>query len=63
MALRVPIPFATTYEHETAFSTLAAIKTKSQNRLESTNDFGVALAKTMLNIKELVQAKQMHPYH
>lgn len=63
MALRVLIPFATTYECETAFSTLLAIKTKSRNRLGVTNDIRVALSKTKPNIDELVREKQMHPSH
>src|SRR6218665_1178598 len=57
MALRVLIPFATTYECETAFSTLLAIKTKSRNRLDVTNDIRVALAKTKPDIEELVRGK------
>ena len=60
-ALKKLIPFATTYECETAFSTLLAIKTKSLNRLEVTNEMRVALAKTKPNLEELVQAKQIHP--
>ncbi|XP_068220043.1 protein FAM200A-like [Palaemon carinicauda] len=61
MALKVLIPFATTYECESAFSTLLAIKSKSRNRLEATHDMRVALAETKPKIEELVQAKQMHP--
>ncbi len=57
MALRVLIPFATRYECETAFSTLLAIKTKSRNRLDVTNDIRVALAKTKPDIEELVRGK------
>ncbi|XP_068218544.1 zinc finger BED domain-containing protein 5-like [Palaemon carinicauda] len=63
MALKVLIPFATTYECESAFSTLLAIKLKSRNRLEAIHDMSVALAKTKPNIEELVQAKQMHKSH
>ena len=63
IALKLLIPFATTDECEAAFSTLLAIKIKSRNRLEATNDMRVALAKTKPNLEELVQAKQMHPSH
>ena len=45
MALKVLIPFATTYECDAAFSTLLHIKTKYQNRLDVTNDMRFALCK------------------
>ena len=63
LPLTVLIPFATTYECETAFYTIHAIKTKFRNRLDVTNDIRVALAKSKPNIEELVGAKQMHPSH
>ena len=63
MALEVLTPFANTYLCEAAFSTLLAIKIKSRNRLEVTNDMRVALAKTKPTLEELVQVKQMHPSH
>ena len=62
MALRVLIPFATTNECETAFSTLLAIKTKSRNRLVMTNNLRVALAKTKPDIEDLVrESRCIHP--
>ncbi len=61
MALKVLIPFPTTYECETAFSTLLSIKTKHRNRLDATNDMRVALAKTKPHIEVLIKTKQMHP--
>ena len=61
VALGVLIPFATTYEWESAFSILLTIKTKFRNRLYATNDMRITLAKTKPNIEELVQAKNMHP--
>ena len=63
MALRVLIPFATTYECESAFSTLLTIKTKARNRLCATNDMRVALAKTNPNLEALVLEKRLHPSH
>ncbi|XP_052825403.1 zinc finger BED domain-containing protein 5-like [Octopus bimaculoides] len=38
MALKVLMPFLTTYECETAFSTFLAIKTKSRNQLNVTRN-------------------------
>ena len=61
MALEELIPFATTYECEAAYSTLLAIKVKSRNRLEATNDMIVALAKTKPNPEELAQVRKIHP--
>ena len=55
MALKVLTPFVATNESEdeseAAFSTLLAIKIKSRNRLEVTNDMRVALANTKPNLE------------
>ena len=63
MALKVLIPFATTYECEADFSTLLHIKTKYRNRLDVTKNMRVALSKTSPKIDELIAAKQVHPSH
>ena len=63
MALKVLIPFATTYECEEAFLTLLHIKTKYRNRLDVTNYMRVALCKTSSKIDKLIAAKQVHPSH
>lgn len=63
VAIRVLIPFATTYKCEAAFSALLAVKTKSRNGSDATNDMRVALAETKLNIGGLVQARQVHSSH
>ena len=63
MALKVLIPFATTYECESAFSALLAIKPKARNRLDAIHDMRVALFKTEPNIAELITKKQVHPSH
>ena len=62
-ALKLLIPFPTTYECEKAFSTLVTIKTKSRNRMDVTHDMRVALANTLPNIEELLEDKQGHPSH
>ena len=63
MALKVLIPFPTTYECESAFSALLAIKPKARNRLDAIHDMRVALSKTEPNIAELIAQKQVHPSH
>ena len=63
MALKVLIPFPTTYECEFAFSALLTIKPKARNRLDAIHDMRVALSKTEPNIAELKAQKQVHPSH
>ena len=48
-AIKRLIPFATTYLCEADFSTLAAIKAKMRNRLDSENDIRCALTDTAKN--------------
>jgi len=61
IALKVSIPFPTTYECESEFSALLAIKPKARNRLDAIHDMRVALSKTKLNIAELIAKKEVHP--
>jgi len=63
MALKILIPFPTTYECESAFSALLSIKPTAQNRLDALHDMRVALSKTELNKAELIAQKQVHPSH
>ena len=62
MALKVLIPFPTTYECESAVSALLVMKPKARNRLDAIHDITVALSKTESNIAEL-KAKEVHPSH
>ena len=57
IALKVLIPFPTTYECESAFLALLAIKPKAQNQLDAIHDMRVALFKTESNIAELIAQK------
>ena len=50
MALKVLIPFPTTYECESAFSALVAIKPKARSWLDAIHDMKVALSKTEPNL-------------
>jgi len=45
MAMKVLIPFPTTYEYESAFSALLAIKPNARNRFDAVHDMRVALSK------------------
>ena len=63
MALKVLIPFATTYECQAAFSTLFHIKSKYRNRLDVTHYMRVALSKTQPKIDELIAKKQVHLFY
>jgi len=61
MALKVLIPFPTTYECESALSALLSIKPTARNRLDAIHDVTVALSKTEPNTAELIAQKQVHP--
>ena len=63
VALKVLVPFPTTYECESAFSALLSIKPTARNRLDAIHDMRVALSKTEPNIAELTAQKQVHPSH
>ena len=63
MALKVLIPFPTTYECESAFLALLAIKSKALNWLNGIHDMRVALSETEPKIAELIAQKQVHPSH
>ncbi|XP_045114813.1 protein FAM200A-like [Portunus trituberculatus] len=54
LAVRVLLPFASTYLCESGFSSLLAIKTKSRNKLSVEDDLRCALAATEPRIHELV---------
>jgi len=64
-ALRVTLPFVTTYLCEAGFSSLVAMKTKLRARLDVGSDIRVAISKTTPRIKHLVDVenKQEHPSH
>lgn len=58
MAIRVLLPFVSTYLCESGFSTLLQIKRKQRSRLEVENDLCFALSSTHLRIPELAKKKQ-----
>lgn len=62
-AVRMYLPFSTTYMCEKAFSTLVAIKTKYRNKLDVESDLRCALSETQPRICQLIQNMQAHPSH
>lgn len=63
VALRVLLPFSSTYLCESGFSTLVSIKTKARNKLICEADLRCALSHTKPRIELLVSKKQYHPSH
>ena len=63
MALKVLIPFPTTYECESAVSALLVMKSKARNRLDAIHDLRVALSKTEPNLAKMIAKKEVHPPH
>ncbi|XP_063872067.1 LOW QUALITY PROTEIN: protein FAM200C-like [Scylla paramamosain] len=62
-ALRVILPFSSTYLCEAGFSALVVLKTKQRNRLDVENDLSCALSSFNPRISDLVRKKQQHPSH
>ncbi len=63
LALRMLLPFPTTYLCEATFSSLLVIKNKYRNNLVTENDLRCAVSKTEPRIFELVKKKQAHSSH
>ena len=62
-AIKMLLPFATTYLCETAFSALTNMKTKYRSRLAIESDLRVSLTKIVPKIEKLCSEKQPHPSH
>lgn len=62
-ALKVLIPFSSTYLCESGFSTLLIIKSKVRNRLNPESDMRCSLSITSPRISDLVSQKQSQPSH
>lgn len=63
LALKILVPFASTYLCESGFSTLLQIKTKTRNRLNVEDDMRLALSQTQPRITKLVAQKQVQQSH
>ncbi|XP_064102666.1 SCAN domain-containing protein 3-like [Macrobrachium nipponense] len=62
-ALRVILPFSSTYLCEAEFSAHVVLKTKQPNRLDVENDLHCALSSFNPRISNLVRKKQQHTSH
>ena len=63
IAIKVLLPFASTYLCESGFSTLLAIKCKARNKLQVEDDLRCALATTAPRFEKLVRSKQAQKSH
>ncbi|XP_068205161.1 protein FAM200C-like [Palaemon carinicauda] len=62
-ALRVFLPFSSTYLCEAGFSALFVLKTIQRNRLDIENDLRCVLSSFNSRISDLVRKKQQQPSH
>uniref|UniRef100_A0A8C4T186 HAT C-terminal dimerisation domain-containing protein n=1 Tax=Erpetoichthys calabaricus TaxID=27687 RepID=A0A8C4T186_ERPCA len=62
-AVKILLPFATTYLCETAFSAFTNMKSKCRSRLAVESDLRVSLSKVAPRIDSLCKSKQAHPSH
>ncbi|XP_042241735.1 zinc finger BED domain-containing protein 5-like [Homarus americanus] len=63
LALRVLLPFASTYLYEAGFSTLVHIKSKTRNRLDVKDEMRLVLTNTPPRIQRLAAQMQPQPSH
>lgn len=62
-ALRLYLPFSSTYLCERGFSAVVAIKTKYRNKLDIGSDLRCAISMVKPRIVNLVKSMQAHPSH
>lgn len=62
-AMRILLPFPTTYLCETSFLAMMAIKTKYRARLNVEDDLRVCLSPITPRIDKLCKDRQAHPSH
>ncbi|XP_072401693.1 zinc finger BED domain-containing protein 5-like [Diabrotica undecimpunctata] len=58
MALKILLPFPTTYLCETGFSAYTATKTKYRNRLDAEPDMGLQMSSIKPDINQLMKNKK-----
>ena len=63
IALKLLMPFPSTYLCEAAFSSMLVIKTKARNRLHVEEGLSCCLAVTQSRIQKLVDEKQHQKSH
>ena len=62
-ALKLMVPFATSYLCESGFSSLVAIKTRYRSTMNVSSDLRCALSTTAPDFNKLCQNSQAHPSH
>jgi hypothetical protein len=62
-ALKVLVPFATSYLCELTFSSMVDLKTKKRNRLQLENDLIICVCKIEPRFEKLLKNKQAQPSH
>ena len=62
-AIKIIVPFSSTYLWESGFSRLLAIKTKARNKVEVEDDLRCSLSFTAPNIIDLAASKQVQRLH
>ena len=62
-ALRILVPFSSTYLCESGFSAMLTIKSVKRNRLTLEDDIRCALSATTANLDELVKKRQQQRSH
>ncbi|XP_049942708.1 protein ZBED8-like [Schistocerca serialis cubense] len=62
-ALKLYLPFSSTYLCERAFSAVVAIKNKLRSKLSIANDLRCAVSTIQLRIQNLIKNMQAHPSH
>ena len=62
-ALRILVPFATSYFCEAGFSAMAVIKTKYRSRKDVEREMRVAVSKILPRFHDLCKNKQAHTSH
>ena len=62
-ALKLMVPFATSYLCESGFSSLVAIKTRYRSTMNVSSDLRCALSTAAPDFNKLCQNSQAHPSH
>ena len=64
-ALKVLMPFLSSYKCETGFSAMVGIKSKFRNKLQLPNSLCLKLSLIKINVKSIMESnkKQAHPSH
>jgi hypothetical protein len=62
-AIKILLPFTTSYLCETGFSAVAVIKSKYRSKINVEKEMRLAISKIQPRFEKLCQSKQAHPTH